>query len=101
MVAKGSDAATAGPALATGLTLAVPGLGFTGYYLAGLLDFARLAYILASLVRLVLYLNPTLLLLLGRTHYGKAIGRNQRLGPLYGLRDSAMPMTISPKAMAW
>ncbi|RZJ12355.1 MAG: DMT family transporter [Rubrivivax sp.] len=39
-------------------------LGFTGYYLASYLDFAGLAYITASLERLILYLNPTLVLLL-------------------------------------
>jgi drug/metabolite transporter (DMT)-like permease len=61
-------------------TLGVLGLGFTGYYLASFLDFAGLAYISASLERLILYLNPTLVLLLGRTLYGKAISRNQMLG---------------------
>ena len=40
-------------------------LGFTGYYLASFLDFAGLAYISASLERLILYLNPTIVLLLG------------------------------------
>ena len=39
-------------------------LGFTGYYLASYLDFAGLAYISASLERLILYLNPTLVLLI-------------------------------------
>jgi drug/metabolite transporter (DMT)-like permease len=60
--------------------LGVLGLGFTGYYLASFLDFAGLAYISASLERLILYLNPTLVLLLGRTLYGKRIHRNQALG---------------------
>ena len=45
--------------------LTVLGLGFTGYYLASFLDFAGLAYISASLERLILYLNPTLVLGLG------------------------------------
>ncbi|TXT40272.1 MAG: hypothetical protein FD135_1404 [Comamonadaceae bacterium] len=45
------------------------GLGFTGYYLASFLDFAGLAYISASLERLILYLNPTLVLLLGLVLY--------------------------------
>ena len=40
-------------------------LGFTGYYLASFLDFAGLQYISASLERLILYLNPTIVLLLG------------------------------------
>lgn len=40
-------------------------LGFTGYYLASFLDFLGLQYISASLERLILYLNPTLVLVLG------------------------------------
>jgi drug/metabolite transporter (DMT)-like permease len=40
-------------------------LGFLGYYLASFLDFAGLQYVTASLERLILYLNPTLVLLLG------------------------------------
>ncbi len=68
------------PSLTRADTLGVLGLGFTGYYLASFLDFAGLAYISASLERLILYLNPTLVLLLGRTLYGKAISRNQLLG---------------------
>ena len=43
----------------------VCGLGFSGYYLASFLDFAGLAYISASLERLILYLNPTLVLAIG------------------------------------
>lgn len=39
-------------------------LGFTGYYLASFLDFAGLQFVSASLERLILYLNPTLVLLL-------------------------------------
>ncbi|WP_029462973.1 DMT family transporter [Serpentinimonas barnesii] len=45
--------------------LAILGLGFCGYYLASYLDFLGLQYISASLGRLILYLNPTLVLLLG------------------------------------
>ena len=60
--------------------LGVLGLGFSGYYLASFLDFAGLAYISASLERLILYLNPTLVLILGRTLYGKPIARKQVLG---------------------
>lgn len=41
---------------------AVAGLGFCGYYLASFLDFAGLQYITAGLERLILYLNPTLVL---------------------------------------
>lgn len=43
----------------------VVGLGFSGYYLASFLDFAGLQYITATLERLILYLTPTLVLLIG------------------------------------
>ena len=39
-------------------------LGFAGYYLASMLDFLGLQYISASLERLVLYVYPTLVLLI-------------------------------------
>jgi drug/metabolite transporter (DMT)-like permease len=58
----------------------VLGLGLTGYYLASFLDFAGLSYISASLERLILYLNPTLVLLLGLVLYGKRISGPQALG---------------------
>lgn len=45
--------------------LAVAALGFSGYYLASFLDFLGLQYITASLERLILYLNPTMVMLLG------------------------------------
>ncbi|MCU7372635.1 DMT family transporter [Paucibacter sp. O1-1] len=45
--------------------LVILGLGFSGYYLASFLDFAGLAYISASFERLILYLNPTIVLFLG------------------------------------
>jgi drug/metabolite transporter (DMT)-like permease len=62
--------------------LGVLGLGVTGYYLASYLDFAGLSYISASLERLILYLNPTLVLLLGRVLYQRAIQGRQVLGML-------------------
>ena len=58
----------------------VLGLGFTGYYLASFLDFMGLAYISASLERLILYLNPTLVLLLGLVLYQRKITRFQAVG---------------------
>ena len=60
--------------------LGVLGLGFSGYYLASFLDFAGLAYITASLERLILYLNPTLVLLFGWIVYRRRITRWQSLG---------------------
>lgn len=43
----------------------VVGLGFSGYYLASFLDFSGLEYITATLERLILYVTPTLVLLIG------------------------------------
>jgi drug/metabolite transporter (DMT)-like permease len=60
--------------------LGVVWLGLTGYYLASFLDFAGLQYITASLERLILYLNPTLVLLLGLLFFRRHIGRRQAAG---------------------
>jgi drug/metabolite transporter (DMT)-like permease len=51
----------------------ISGLGFSGYYLASFLDFAGLQYISASLERLILYLNPTLVLLFGVLFFGQKV----------------------------
>jgi drug/metabolite transporter (DMT)-like permease len=59
--------------------LGVLGLGFTGYYLASFLDFWGLQYISASLERLILYLNPTLVLVLGWVLYKRRITAMQAL----------------------
>ena len=60
--------------------LGVLWLGFTGYYLASFLDFAGLAFISASLERLILYLNPTLVLLLGLVMYKRRVSGPQIIG---------------------
>ena len=52
-------------------------LGFSGYYLASFLDFAGLVYISASLERLILYLNPTLVMLLGLVLFKRRTTRRQ------------------------
>lgn len=67
------------PALSRRDLLGVLWLGFTGYYLASFLDFAGLQYISASFERLILYLNPTLVLLLGWVLYGRKVQRTQML----------------------
>jgi drug/metabolite transporter (DMT)-like permease len=56
---------------------AIVGLGFCGYYLASFLDFAGLAYVSASFERIVLYLNPTIVLLLGWLVFGRRVGARQ------------------------
>jgi drug/metabolite transporter (DMT)-like permease len=57
--------------------LGVIGLGFSGYYLSSFLDFWGLEFITASLERLILYLNPTLVLVLGWVLFKKQITPRQ------------------------
>ena len=68
------------PALTLRDWLAVVALGFCGYYLSSYLDFAGLSYISAGLERLILYLNPTLVLALGWLLYRKVASGRQLLG---------------------
>jgi drug/metabolite transporter (DMT)-like permease len=53
------------------------GLGFCGYYLSSFLDFLGLRFVSASLERLILYLNPTLVLALGAMLFRRKITRSQ------------------------
>ena len=53
------------------------GLGFSGYYLASFLDFAGLAYVSAGFERVVLYLNPTIVLALGFLLFKRRVTRRQ------------------------
>jgi len=48
-------------------------LGFIGYYLSSYLDFLGLQYISAGLERLILYLSPTFVLLIGRVMYKRKV----------------------------
>lgn len=57
-------------------------LGFTGYYFSSFLDFLGLQYITASLERLILYLNPTLVLLISLVLYRHRVGLHQVVGLL-------------------
>lgn len=70
--ASQTDQAKASP-LTPRLRWQVAGLGVSGYYLASTLDFLGLQYISASLERSILYLNPTLVLLLSALFLGRRI----------------------------
>lgn len=56
------------------------GLGIIGYYLASYFDFLGLQYIKASLERLILFVYPTLVLLMSYFIFGKTITRQQIIG---------------------
>lgn len=60
--------------------LGVLGLGFTGFYLASALDFAGLGYITASLERLILCIQPTLVLIFGFMFFKRKVTVNQIIG---------------------
>lgn len=57
--------------------LSIVGLGFIGYYLGSYLDLAGLQYISAGLGRLILYLYPTLVLLLSTVVLKTRVGRRE------------------------
>lgn len=65
-------------------------LGFSGYYLASFLDFLGLQYISASLERLILYLNPTIVLLIGWLVYRRRVSVRQLLALLLGYAGVAL-----------
>jgi drug/metabolite transporter (DMT)-like permease len=58
---------------------AVAGLGFLGYYGASFLDFIGLQYVGAGIGRLILYLYPTLVLLISFLFLGRQPTRRQLL----------------------
>jgi drug/metabolite transporter (DMT)-like permease len=68
------------PALARRDWLAVAALGFSGYYLSSFLDFLGLQYVTASLERLILYLNPTMVMLFGWLLYRRPWNAGQVVG---------------------
>ena len=78
------------PALTARDWRAVAGLGFCGYYLSSLLDFIGLQYISAGLERLILYLNPTLVLLLSVALFGKRISARQGVAMALGYAGVAV-----------
>lgn len=57
--------------------LAMLFLGFMGYYVASYLDFLSLRYISVGLERIILYLNPTIVLVLSAWLFGRRIGVRQ------------------------
>lgn len=62
----------------------VIGYGFAGYYLASLFDLMGLQYISAGLERLILYLYPTIVLLLSVVFFKRRIGKPEWLALLIG-----------------
>ncbi len=57
-------------------------LGFLGYYLASLFDFMGLQYIKAGLERIILFIYPTIVVLLSWVFFKNKLSRNQFLAIL-------------------
>jgi drug/metabolite transporter (DMT)-like permease len=57
--------------------LHIAGLGFIGYYLSSYLSFLGLEYVSVGLERLILFLNPTVVLLLSWLLYKRKVSRQQ------------------------
>ncbi len=70
-----SGRATGAPAITARDWRLLLGVGFIGYYLASLLDFVGLQYVTASLERLVLYLYPTMVVLLSAVFLAQPVTR--------------------------
>jgi drug/metabolite transporter (DMT)-like permease len=99
--------AAAPPPLSARQAWQVFGLGFCGYYLASTLDFLGLQYISASLERAILYLNPSIVLLLSVLWLGQRL-RLAQLGAMalsYGgvlvvfIHDWHAVAAVSPAAL--
>jgi drug/metabolite transporter (DMT)-like permease len=84
-------------------------LGFAGYYLASVLDFAGLQYISASLERLILFAYPTIVLLIVALRSKRPVTRRQGLalavsyaGVLLAFGQEAIASLGAPGAsVAW
>ena len=59
-------------------------LGFCGYYLSSMLEFMGLQYVSAGLERLILYLAPSLVMLLGWAVYRRRASRRQLVAAALG-----------------
>lgn len=76
IVAAMENRNTRRPPLTAKDKLAVIGLGLTGYYLASYLDFLGLQYISAGLERLILFLYPTMVVLISALVFKHRIMRS-------------------------
>lgn len=71
------------------------GLGLFGYYLASYLDFLGLQYITAALERLILFIYPTLVILLSAAFLGKPVTAGQSRRYAFVIRASGWPWCMT------
>jgi drug/metabolite transporter (DMT)-like permease len=67
-------------------------IGLLGYYLSSLLDFWGLEYVPVSLERLILFLNPSFVLLIGLLVFGRPVRARQWLAMLIGYAGVCLVM---------
>jgi drug/metabolite transporter (DMT)-like permease len=77
--------------------IAILALGFIGYYLASFLDFLGLQYISAGLGRLVLFLYPTLVVLLSIAFLGKRVARREVVALVVSYAGLALALSQTPE----
>lgn len=70
--------------------VSVAALGFIGYYLASFLDFLGLKFISAGLERLILFLYPTMVVLISALVFRKKVGKKTMLALLVSYAGIAM-----------
>lgn len=73
---------------------AILALGFLGYYCSSWLDFTGLKYISASLERLILYLYPTMVVVLSALYYRRGITRPERQALALGYAGIALVFVV-------
>jgi drug/metabolite transporter (DMT)-like permease len=67
-------------------------IGLLGYYLSSLLDFWGLQYVPVSLERLILFLNPSFVLLIGLLFFCRRVGPRQWLAMIIGYAGVCLVM---------
>jgi drug/metabolite transporter (DMT)-like permease len=78
--------------------LAILGLGLIGYYLASYLDFLGLQYISAGLERLILFLYPTMVVLISALLFKRRVGRTAWIALLISYAGIALVFLHDMKA---
>ena len=80
--------------------MTVMGLGVMGFYLAGFLDFSGLSYISAGLERLILFMYPTLVVLLSALLYNRPMTKRERIALLLSYIGIALVFGANVKTAA-
>jgi drug/metabolite transporter (DMT)-like permease len=78
--------------------LGIAGLGFLGYYAASLLDFLGLQYVSAGVGRLIMFLYPTIVVILSAVFLSKRPGRRELLA--LGITYAGIALVLSHQISA-